>query len=89
MRASGCPVIAAGRDVGNLQVTDLVPASWRGFLASGAGGGLVAGSRVHRLLDYAWLDGTDPGGVDYEGIPPGGRVYRTHPDPPRMDQNLI
>jgi len=23
-------------------------------------------ARVDRLLDYAWLEGTDPGGVSYE-----------------------
>jgi GNAT superfamily N-acetyltransferase len=24
-------------------------------------------ARVERLLDYAWLQGTDPGGLDYAG----------------------
>jgi GNAT superfamily N-acetyltransferase len=33
-------------------------------------------AQAERLLDYAWLDGTDPGGLDYAGyrafLPPSG-----------------
>jgi GNAT superfamily N-acetyltransferase len=53
-------------DIGNLQVTDRYRrrgvGSW--LLAQAADWLRAAG--VHQLLDYAWLDGTDPGGVDYE-----------------------
>jgi GNAT superfamily N-acetyltransferase len=53
-------------DVGNLQITDRHRrrgvGSW--LLAQAADWLRAAG--VHRLLDYAWLDGTDAGGVDYE-----------------------
>jgi GNAT superfamily N-acetyltransferase len=53
-------------DVGNLRVTDQRyrrrgVASW--LLGQAADLLLLAGAG--RLLDYAWLDGTDPGGLDY------------------------
>jgi GNAT superfamily N-acetyltransferase len=53
-------------DVGNLRVTDQRyrrrgVASW--LLGHAADWLLLAGA--DRLLDYAWLDGTDPGGLDY------------------------
>jgi GNAT superfamily N-acetyltransferase len=52
-------------DIGNLQVTQ--PYRRRGvgtwLLAQAADWLRVAD--VDRLLDYAWLDGTDPGGLDY------------------------
>jgi GNAT superfamily N-acetyltransferase len=53
-------------DVGNLRVTEQRyrrrgVASW--LLGQAADWLLLAG--VDRLLDYAWLDGTDPGGLDY------------------------
>ena len=52
-------------DVGNLRVTEQYRrrgvASW--LLGQAAGWLQMAG--VGRLLDYAWLEGTDPGGQDY------------------------
>jgi GNAT superfamily N-acetyltransferase len=52
-------------DIGNLRVTDRYRrrgvASW--LLGHAADWLLLAGA--DRLLDYAWLDGTDPGGLDY------------------------
>jgi hypothetical protein len=32
----------------------------------GQAAGWLRLARVNRLLDYAWLEGTDPGGVSYE-----------------------
>src|SRR5207342_2696819 len=63
-RAAG-PPWRMGR-VGNLRVTEQRyrrrgVASW--LLGQAADWLLLAG--VDRLLDYAWLDGTDPGGLDY------------------------
>jgi len=52
-------------DVGNLHVTE--PYRRRGvgsWLVSQAADWLRAAD-VDRLLDYAWLEGTDPGGLDY------------------------
>jgi GNAT superfamily N-acetyltransferase len=54
-------------DVGNLHVTE--PYRRRGvgsWLLSQAASWLRAAG-ADRLLDYAWLDGTDPGGLDYAG----------------------
>jgi GNAT superfamily N-acetyltransferase len=52
-------------DIGNLRVTEQYRrrgvASW--LLAQAAGWLRLA--RVEQLLDYAWLEGTDPGGQDY------------------------
>jgi GNAT superfamily N-acetyltransferase len=52
-------------DVGSLRVTERYRrrgvASW--LLGQAAGWLVLAGA--DRLLDYAWLDGTDPGGLDY------------------------
>jgi GNAT superfamily N-acetyltransferase len=52
-------------DVGSLRVTERYRrrgvASW--LLGQVVGWLLLAGA--DRLLDYAWLDGTDPGGLDY------------------------
>jgi GNAT superfamily N-acetyltransferase len=52
-------------DIGNLRVTEQYRrrgvASW--LLGQAADWLRLAG--VDRLLDYAWLDGTDPGGLDY------------------------
>jgi GNAT superfamily N-acetyltransferase len=54
-------------DIGNLRVTEQYRrrgvASW--LLGQAADWLRLAG--VDRLLDYAWLDGTDPGGLDYAG----------------------
>jgi GNAT superfamily N-acetyltransferase len=55
-------------DVGNLHITELYRrrgvASW---LLSQAAGWLRAAD-VDRLLDHAWLEGTDPGGLDYADV---------------------
>ena len=52
-------------DIGNLRVAELYRrrgvASW---LLREAADWLRLAS-VDRLLDYTWLDGTDPGGLDY------------------------
>jgi GNAT superfamily N-acetyltransferase len=57
---------AGWADVGNLQVSEP-------YRRRGVGSWLVAQAadwlrlaHVDRLLDYAWLEGTDPGGVSYE-----------------------
>jgi|GEM_PF-491835 GNAT superfamily N-acetyltransferase len=54
-------------DVGNLRVTEPYRrqgvATW--LLGQAADWLELAG--VERLLDYAWLEGTDPGGLDYAG----------------------
>jgi len=54
-------------DIGNLHVTEEYRrrgvASW--LLGQAADWLRLAG--VGRLLDYAWLEGTDPGGLDYAG----------------------
>jgi GNAT superfamily N-acetyltransferase len=54
-------------DIGNLRVAELYRrrgvASW--LLGQAADWLRLAG--VDRLLDYAWLEGTDPGGLDYAG----------------------
>lgn len=54
-------------DVGNLRVTEQYRrrgvASW----LLGQAGGWLQMAGVGRLLDYAWLEGTGPGGQDYAG----------------------
>ena len=58
---------AGWAEVGNLHVTERYRrrgvASW--LLGQAADWLRLAGAG--RLLDYAWLDGTDPGGLDYAG----------------------
>jgi GNAT superfamily N-acetyltransferase len=57
---------AGWADVGNLQVSE--PHRRQGvgsWLLSQAAGWLQL-AHVDRLLDYAWLEGTDPGGISYE-----------------------
>jgi GNAT superfamily N-acetyltransferase len=52
-------------DVGNLRVTEAYRRRGVGsWLLSQAASWLRAAG-ADRLLDYAWLDGTDPGGLDY------------------------
>ena len=54
-------------DVGNLHVAAGVPPPRRGILAARPGRRLAqAGGQVTRLLNYAWLEGTDPGGLSYD-----------------------
>ena len=52
-------------DIGNLRVTEQYRrcgvASW----LLGQAAGWLRLAQVERLLDYAWLEGTDPGGQDY------------------------
>lgn len=53
-------------DLGNLHVTDAYRRRGVGsWLVSQAASWLSAAG-VGRVLGYAWLDGTDPGGLDYE-----------------------
>jgi hypothetical protein len=37
-----------------------------GFWLLGHAAGWLQLAHVDRLLDYAWLEGTDPGGISYE-----------------------
>jgi len=58
---------AAGwADVGNLQVSEPYQRRGVGSWLLGQAAGWLELAHVDRLLDYAWLDGTDPGGVSYE-----------------------
>lgn len=54
-------------DIGNLHVTERYQrrgvASW----LLGQAAAWLRMAHVDRLLNYAWLEGTDPGGVDYAG----------------------
>ena len=54
-------------DIGNLHVSELHRrrgvASW----LLGQAGDWLRMAGVGRVLDYAWLEGTDPGGLDYDG----------------------
>jgi len=52
-------------DIGNLRVTE--PYRRRGVASwlLGQAAGWLRTADVDRLLDYAWLEGTDPGGRDY------------------------
>ncbi len=58
---------AAGwADVGNLQVSEPYRRRGVGSWLLGQAAGWLELAHIDRLLDYAWLDGTDPGGVSYE-----------------------
>src|SRR5258708_11986724 len=54
-----------GADMGNLRVTE--PYRRRGVASwlLGQAADWLRLADVDRLLDYAWLEGTDPGGQDY------------------------
>jgi GNAT superfamily N-acetyltransferase len=58
---------AAGwADVGNLQVSEPYRRRGVGSWLLGQAAGWLELAHVDRLLDYAWLAGTDPGGVSYD-----------------------
>ncbi len=52
-------------DVGNLQVAEPYRRQGVATWLLGQAADWLRLARVDRLLDYAWLQGTDPGGVDY------------------------
>jgi GNAT superfamily N-acetyltransferase len=52
-------------DVGNLQVAQAYRRQGVATWLLGQAAGWLDLARVDRLLDYAWLQGTDPGGLDY------------------------
>ena len=52
-------------DIGNLHVTERYRRRGVGSWLLGQAANWLRMADVDRLLDYAWLDGTDPGGVDY------------------------
>jgi GNAT superfamily N-acetyltransferase len=53
-------------DVGNLRVSEPYRRRGVGSWLLGQAADWLRLARVDRLLDYAWLEGTDPGGVSYE-----------------------
>ena len=57
---------AGWADVGNLQVNAPYRRRGVGSWLLGQAADWLALAHVDRLLDYAWLEGTDPGGVSYE-----------------------
>jgi GNAT superfamily N-acetyltransferase len=58
--------IAGWADVGNLRVSEPYRRRGVGSWLLGQAADWLQLARVDRLLDYAWLEGTDPGGVSYE-----------------------
>jgi GNAT superfamily N-acetyltransferase len=57
----------AGRaDVGNFRVSEPYRRRGMGSWLLGQAADWLRLAHVDRLLDYAWLEGTDPGGVSYE-----------------------
>jgi GNAT superfamily N-acetyltransferase len=52
-------------DIGNLHVTERYRRRGVGSWLLGQAATWLRMADVDRLLDYAWLEGTDPGGVDY------------------------
>jgi GNAT superfamily N-acetyltransferase len=75
-------------DVGNLRVTEAHRRRGVATWLLGEAAGWLRLAQVDRLLDYAWLEGTDPGGLDLRGlprVPSGGRVPRAHPYQARLD----
>jgi GNAT superfamily N-acetyltransferase len=54
-------------DVGNLQVAEGYRRRGLATWLLGQAAEWLDLARVDRLLDYAWLQGTDPGGLDYAG----------------------
>jgi GNAT superfamily N-acetyltransferase len=57
---------AGWADVGNLRVAEAYRRRGVGSWLLGQAADWLRLARVDRLLDYAWLEGTDPGGVSYE-----------------------
>ena len=60
------PRTAGWADVGNLRVSEPYRRRGVGSWLLGQAADWLRLARVDRLLDYAWLEGTDPGGVSYE-----------------------
>ena len=54
-------------DVGNLQVAEPYRRQGVATWLLGQAAGWLRLAQVDRLLDYAWLQGTDPAGLDYAG----------------------
>jgi GNAT superfamily N-acetyltransferase len=52
-------------DVGNLHVAEPYRRRGVGSWLLGQAADWLRAAGVDRLLDYAWLEGTDPGGLDY------------------------
>jgi GNAT superfamily N-acetyltransferase len=52
-------------DIGNLRVTEQYRRRGVGSWLLAQAAGWLRLARVEQLLDYAWLEGTDPGGQDY------------------------
>ena len=57
---------AGWADVGNLRVSEPYRRQGVGSWLLGQAADWLRLAHVDRLLDYAWLEGTDPGGVSYE-----------------------
>lgn len=57
---------AGWADVGNLRVSEPYRRRGVGSWLLGQAADWLRLARVDRVLDYAWLEGTDPGGVSYE-----------------------
>jgi GNAT superfamily N-acetyltransferase len=57
---------AGWADVGNLRVSERYRRQRVGSWLLGQAADWLRLAHVDRLLDYAWLEGTDPGGVSYE-----------------------
>jgi hypothetical protein len=63
MRENGCPA-AAGEPT---LATRMSPGGAAVAVSRHGCSGWLRLDQVERLLDYAWLDGTGPGGLDYSG----------------------
>lgn len=61
------PRRAGWADIGNLRVTERYRRRGIATWLLGQAAEWLRLAQVERLLDYAWLDGTDPGGLDYAG----------------------
>ena len=66
MRESGSPGPPGGRTWGTSRVSEPYRRRGVGSWLLGQAADWLRLARVDRLLDYAWLEGTDPGGVSYE-----------------------
>ena len=59
------PALAGWADVGNLRVDERYRRRGVATWLLGQAGSWLQLAGAARLLDYAWLEGTDPGGLDY------------------------
>ena len=55
-------------NVGNLQVAEVYRRRGVGTWLLRQAADWLRAANVDRLLDYAWLEGTDPGGLDYADV---------------------